>query len=422
METPDQHSHQKNLAATLGLRTVSSLRNPIYRIYFLGMLGQYASMNMQMVAGSLLIYRLTGSAALLGTMSLAHAVPMIFLSIFGGAIADRMQKKQLLVFGLISSSLLALAIGLALETGALSAQKPGSSWILVLSSFLMGCIFGFMMPARQAIIPEMVNREQAMNAVALNMLGMNVLSLAAPAAAGFLIDAFDFAAVYYCMAGLNAYSAVMIMFIRHRSPIRRQTGSILEDIRLGFQYMKRDRAIMFVLGFTTLVVVFSMPFQQLLPIYVDDILKVGATGLGVMMSISGIGALVGSIALAGLPNKKRGLLLLSSGIVVGAALLVFAFSRSWVLSLFFIWFVGLGHTLRGTIGSALLQSYTAPAYMGRVMSILMMQWGVMSLVTFFAGLVAEFVPVQWVIGSLSMTLLIISAVAFFMYPKIRRMD
>ena len=123
-----------------------------------------------------------------------------------------------------------------------------------------------------------------------------------------------------------------------------------------------------------------------------------------------------------MPNKKRGLLLLSSGIVVGAALLVFAFSRSWPLSLAFIVFVGLGQTLRGTIGSALLQSYTEPAYMGRVMSILMMQWGVMSLVTFGAGVVAQFVHVQWVIGTLSVALLIISLLAFFLYPKIRKLD
>jgi MFS family permease len=406
----------------MGLRTISSLRTPAYRTYFLGMLGQYASMSMQMITGSLLIYRLTNSAALLGIMSLAHALPMIIISIFGGAIADRLQKKQLMIFGLVGSALLALAIGLALKTEALSAAREGSWWILVLSSFLMGCIFGMMMPARNAIIPELVTREQAMNAVALNMLGMNVLSLVAPAIAGFLIEAFDFASVYFCMAGLNLYAAIMVVFIPHISPVRNHTLSIVGDIKQGFQYILKDPAIRFVLVFTTLVVVFSMPFQQLLPIYVDDILEVGALGMGVLMSASGIGALVSSITLAGLPNRKRGLLLLASGIVVGAALLVFAFSRSWPLSLAFIVFVGLGQTLRGTIGSALLQSYTEPAYMGRVMSILMMQWGVMSLVTFAAGVVAQFVHVQWVIGSLSVSLLVVSLLAFFLYPKIRKLE
>jgi MFS transporter, DHA1 family, staphyloferrin A biosynthesis exporter len=406
----------------MGLRAVSSLRTPAYRVYFMGMLGQYASMNMQQVTGSLLIYRLTGSAALLGTISLANALPMIFLSIFGGAIADRMQKKQLLMVSLFCSALLTVAVGITLVTGYVSAQREGSWWVLMLSSFLMGCIFGIMMPARQAMIPEMVSRDQAMNAVALNMLGMNVLSLIGPAIAGFLIDGFGFAIVYFCMAGLNLYAGIMVSFIPHSSPVNNRTSSILSDIRNGFDYVKRDRSILFVLAFTTVVVVLSMPFAQLLPIYTDTILKVGATGLGVLMSVSGAGALVGSIGLASLPNRKRGLMLLSSGIVVGAALLVFAFSRSMPLSLVFIVFVGLGQTLRGTIGSALLQSYTEPAYMGRVMSILMMQWGVMSLVTFGAGIVAQFVHVQWVIGTLAMSLLIVSLAAFFLFPKIRKMD
>jgi MFS transporter, DHA1 family, staphyloferrin A biosynthesis exporter len=413
---------RQNLAAVLGLRVVSSLRNPVYRIYFLGVLGQFASMSMQTVAGSLLMYRLTGSAALLGMISLAHAIPMIVFSMFGGAIADRIEKKYLLIAGLFSTFLLALGIGLALEYGIISQEKEGSWWILVVQSALMGCIFGTMMPARQAIIPEIVSREQTMNAIALNWLAMNVLSLIGPAIAGFLADGLGFASVYFCMAGFNLYGGIMICFIPRTSPANGHRGSILSDIFEGFEYIKKDRRILFILIFTTLIVVLSMPFSQLLPIFTDDILKVGATGLGVLMSVSGAGALVGSIALACLPNKKRGMLLLSAGIVVGAALLVFAFSRSMALSMAFMIFIGLGQTLRGTVGSALLQSYTEPAYMGRVMSILMMQWGVMSLVTFGAGIVAEYVQVQWVIGSLSITLLVVSLISFFTFPKIRRLD
>jgi MFS transporter, DHA1 family, staphyloferrin A biosynthesis exporter len=418
----NSNQQQHNLAARLGLRTISSLRNPVYRIFFLGVLGQFASMSMQTVTGSLLMYRLTGSAALLGTTALAHAVPMIVFSMFGGAIADRVEKKHLLIFGLFASALLFLLIGLALTTGMLSQERSGSWWILVLQSFLVGCVFGIMMPARQAIIPEIVSRDQVMNAVALNMMGMNVLSLAGPAIAGFLIDGPGFAAVFYCMSGLNLYGAIMICFIPRTGTATVHAGSIISDIAAGFRYVKKDRRIMFVLAFTTLTVVLSMPFTQLLPIITDDILKVGATGLGVLMSVSGSGALVGSLALASLPNKKRGLLVLSSGFIVGAALLVFALSRSMTISIAFILFIGLGQTLRGTVGSALLQSYTEPAYMGRVMSLLMMQWGMMSLVTFISGIIAEFAPVQWVIAGLAITLLITSLLSFFLFSEIRRLD
>jgi MFS family permease len=405
-----------------GLKTLSSLQNPVYRTYFFGMLGQFASMSMQMVTGSLLIYRLTDSSALLGTMSLASAVPMIFVSMFGGAIADRVQKKQVLVLGLLCSAGIAFGVALALSTGYISRERAGSWWILMVSSFLMGTVMGMMMPARQAIIPEIVSREHIMNAIALNWLGMNVLSLVGPGLAGVIIDTMSFSAVYYVMTGLYLYGAIMLLFLPRTSQVISKTSNILEDIQKGFKYVRDDATLLFILVFTLIVVMLSMPYQQMLPIYVDDILKVGATGMGILMSVSGAGALVGSLVIASLPDKKRGYMLLMSGFVIGLSLIIFALSTSWPLSLAFIVFMGLGQTLRGTISSALLQSYTEASYMGRVMSILMMQWGVMSLCTFAAGLMAEVIPVQWVLGGFALALVVISVLAVILSPRIRRLD
>jgi len=379
-------------------------------------------MNMQMVAGSYLIYHLTGSAALLGTLSLAHAVPTIVLSLFGGAIADRVQKKGILFLGLLLSSAVSLGVAITLTTGFLSRENTGSWWILMLSSLLQGIIMGLMMPARQSIIPEMVSREQAMNAVALNTLGMNVLSLVAPAAAGFFIDAFGFAAVYYTITGLNIYAAVFMFFIPHTHQIAIHEGNILADIRDGFKYMLRKRIILVILIFTLFFVLLSMPYRQLLPIFVDDILKVGATGMGVLMSASGAGAMIGSLVLANLPSKNRGVILLVSGLLSGVALLGFSFSTSWFGSLAFLFFVGLGQTGRVTSSNALLQSYVEGEYMGRVMSIFMMEWGLVSLCTFVAGLMAEVIPVQWVVGGFALLLVVISILALSFTPSIRKLE
>lgn len=387
------------------------------------MLGQFAAMNMQMVTGSLLIYRLTDSSALLGTMSLSFAIPMIFVSMFGGALADRIQKKQVLVLGLLASAVISLCVALALTTGFLSKEHQGSWWILMVSSFCQGTVMGMMLPARQAIIPEIVPREQAMNAVALNMLGMNVMGLVAPAVAGFLIDALDFKSVYYAMTALNIYASFTIFLVKHTSHhISNKTGNMLDDIRKGFLYIRRDTTVLFVLVFTLIVVVLSMPYQQFLPIYVDDIFKVGAKGLGILMGVSGAGALVGSLVMASLPSKKRGMILLASGILSGIALVFFAFSKSWGLSISLIIFIGFGQTMRGTIGSALLQSYAEPEYMGRVMSIFMMQWGIMNLCTFVVGLMAEVIPVQWVLGGFALTLTIVSILSMFLIRRIRSLD
>ena len=147
------------------LRTFNSLKNPVYRLYFAGMLGQRASMNMQMMARSLLIYRLTGSAAILGMMALFHALPMLFLSLFGGVIADRVQKKYVLLIGLGTSAVLSLGVALALTLGYLSVERTGSWWILAVASLLQGIVMGLMIPSRQAIVPEIVSEGQIMNAI-----------------------------------------------------------------------------------------------------------------------------------------------------------------------------------------------------------------------------------------------------------------
>jgi MFS transporter, DHA1 family, staphyloferrin A biosynthesis exporter len=419
VKTPESGKSAVSLA---GLKTFSSLQNPVYRLYFLGMLGQFASMNMQQVTGSLLIYRLTGSSALLGSLSLANAFPMIVLSIFGGAIADRMQKKQVLMIGLIASGVVSFGVALALMTGTLSRENVGSWWILMVSSFIQGAVMGYMLPARQSIIPEIVSREHALNAVALNTLGMNVLALAAPGVAGFMIDAFDFKAVYFTMTALYLYGAIVIFFLPHTSRVTSSGGTIINDIKEGLAYIRRDLTILFVLVFTLMVVVLSMPYRQLLPIFVDDILDVGATGMGILLSVSGGGAMIGSLVMASFPNKRRGIILITSSLISGVALVSFAFCGSWSLSLAFMVFVGLGQTLRGTLSSALLQSYTEAKYMGRVMSILMMEWGIVSLCTFIAGLMAEVMDVRWVVGGFALTLLLIGILTMIFVPRIRKLD
>jgi MFS family permease len=252
---------------------------------------------------------------------------------------------------------------------------------------------------------------------------MNVLNLLAPGIAGFIIgDTSNFKAVYFTMAALYILAVLFFLFIPKRNRLTAVRSNIMADIQKGFQYIRKDSLILLVLVFTLIVVVLSMPYQQLMPIFVDDILKVGATGMGLLLSVSGAGALIGSLILAVLPNKKRGVMLLFSGIVSGIALVIFSFSSYLYLSLIFIFFLGLGQTFRMTIGSALLQAYTQDVYMGRVMSILNMQWGFMSLCTFFAGIIAERVDVQWVLGSLAILLIILSFGFILFASNIRKVN
>lgn len=408
------------------IRTFDSLKNSAYRFYFFGMAGQWASMNMQMVARSMLIYRLTGSGAILGLMSLANAIPTLLLSLFGGALADRINKKAVIQIGQIASALVAFSVAITLTTGYLSADHPGSWWILMVNSLCQGTIMALMMPSRQAIIPEVVKTDQVMNAVALNSLGMNTLRLVAPAVAGFLIDLFNFQAVFYAMTGLYLLAVVFTSFIPSKFTKRQKAAwsrtATLTDIKEGLRYIWHDRTILVILLFTLVVIVLSMPYQMMMPIFADDILKVGATGMGVLMSVSGIGAMVGSLIIASLPNKRRGTMLLLSSLLLGVALASFAFSRSMPLSLGIMVFVGLGQAGRQTLGSTLLQSYSEEAYLGRVMSINMMDMGLSSLGTFFAGVLADRIGADWAIGGMGMILATASLVSFVFLVRIRRLQ
>ena len=149
------------------LPTFRSFHNPVFLLYYGGLLGQMAGMNMQMIARSLLVYQMTGSATILGILSLANAVPMILFSLYGGVIADRVQKKYVLLVGQAGSMLVSLGIALSLTSGHLSIDDARSYWILIISSVLQGAIMGLMMPSRSSILPEIVSGKEIMNAVSL---------------------------------------------------------------------------------------------------------------------------------------------------------------------------------------------------------------------------------------------------------------
>jgi len=418
--------------AITGFPVLRSFRNPDYRFYLPGSLAQFTALSMQIFSGPFLMYYLTGSKALLGTMALISAFPMILISLFGGAIADRIKKKRIVIVCVLASTVVAVGIALMLSSGIISPEKEGSWWILMVAVLIMGCLMGLMMPALQALVADIVKRDQLMNAVAINTMGMNILFVIGPRLASYLIDTYGYDYVYYAMAGCYVLSAFFIVFVRGSGPttppppgptsIAPGKANILGEINKGFQYIRKEPLILAVLAFSLVVTVLSQPYQQLLPIFVEDILKVGTTGGSELMMIAGLGALIGSIIITFLPNKKRGLMLLGSGLIAGIALISFSFSTIWGLSLGTMIFIGFAHSFRMTISSTLLQAYSEPEYRGRVMSIFSMQWGLMSVFTFIAGILSEVVSVQWVLGTLAMILVALSILSVLFVRGIREVE
>jgi MFS family permease len=404
------------------VRTFSSLKNRVYRIYYIGMFGQWTSMNMQIVARSYLIYHISNSGAVLGLAALANAIPTILVSLPGGALADRLQKKDILLYTQLGSMLVSLSVALSLTFGYLGPDKAGSWWILIVAAAVQGTFMGLMMPSRQSIIAEIVDSEQIMNAVSLNTMGMNTLRILAPAATGFLIDAVGFEVVYFISAAMYGLAAFCMYLMPNTTPQYSGSGNSLTDIVDGVKYIRREKTMMLVIVATLFVMICGMPFIQLMPMVTVDILKVGAAGMGILLSVSGAGAIVGSIILASLPSRKRGYIMLAAGVIMGLALVVFAFSRSWPLSILVVIFIGLGQTSHRTTGNALVQYYTEPEYRGRVMSFMMMGLGFSSLGTFVAGILSETFGVQWSIGGLALALVIMSVILATATTRLRKLE
>jgi len=405
-----------------GRRVFSSFKNPVYRLYYYSLIGHWGPMQMQMVTRSLLIYRITDSGALLGVMALAGALPMLFLSLYGGALADRLEKRKILVISQVASAVVTVAVGLALSFNILSEDVPGSWWILIVSSILQGIIMGIMMPSRASMVPEIVDPKDLMNAISLNNMGMNVFRILAPAATGFIIDAWDFAAVYYIMTVLYIFSTIFLFFIPRNRPIVRQGSSTATEVAQGFRYLRTETTILLILAFTLFCTVFGMPFNMLLPMFTEDILQVGASGLGILMAVSGIGAVAVSIVLASISNKNRGIMMLFSGLILSLALIAFSFNRNWYLSLALVIFIGLGQTGQTAIGFTLIQYYVDPGYRGRVMSFMMLGFGMASVGTVFGGVLAETVGIEWSIGGLAIALAIITTAIMLFSTRLRKLD
>ena len=412
-----------NLLRSLGrMRTFSSFKNRGYRFYFGGVLGHMACMNMQQIPNGLLLERLTNSPVIVGAMSLAGAIPMLILSFFGGVIADRVEKKFLILLGQAGFAITSLITAIALNIGYVSTEHPGSWWVLVVMSAIQGSIMGIAMPARQAVLSEIVRGEDLMNAISLNFLGTNALQVAAPIIAGFMINSYSFDSVYYLMTVLYLVSVVMFAFMPRTGIKNTGRSNTLTEIKNGLKYVWHNQIVRLVLLISFLTIFLSSPYSLLMPFFADDILHVGASGMGILFSVSGVGAIVASIVLASLPNKNRGIMMLIASIFVGLTLVGFAASRSMVLSLVLIAIVGIGNTVTMTLCNTMVQYLSDDAHRGRVMSLFMMQFGLSSVGNFGSSFIGQEFGVQWAVGSFAIVLVLLTGLALVFLPQLRKLD
>jgi len=407
-------------------RTFDAFSDVNYRWFFAALCGNFASMNMQMFVRGWLVFEITGSYQKLGWMSLAGGLVGIFAAPLGGVVADRVrQKKHVIQICQSVNSLITLTIAGLITLGLLQFEH------LLIAAIVQGLSQNAMMPARQALTKDVVGLDRLTNAIALSTSGMNTARLLLPGLAGGMVAALGGGDgnieparwVYFLMTGLYL-SSVLVMFkvkVADRARPQVPDGPILQELKYGFQYVFRTNIILMLLGCNFLMVFFSMPYFMLLPGFAKDVLDAGPDRLGLLISISGLGSLAGSLVIASMPNRNRARVLLSGSLILGIALLFFAISRNYWLSIGLLTIVGLGQSARMSLSNVLIQSYVDDAFRGRVMSIYMLEMSFMQICIYPISVLADFLGPQWAVG-LSAGGLVATAVILFCVPAYRNLD
>ena len=366
-----------------------------YRWFFAALCGNFAAMNIQMFIRGWLVFEITGSYEKLGWMTAAGGLVGLVAAPLGGVVADRVkQKKTILQLAGIANALITLGIAALIFQGILVFEH------LLFSSILQGLVMNAMMPARQAFTKDVVGLDRLTNAIALSTSGMNTARLLLPGLAGGLVAALgggdgniDPAKwVYLTMAALYVWSASVITLIQveDRAPDDESQGSILSDLSSGFKYVLRTPIIAMLLGCNFLMAFFSLTYFMLLPGFAKDVLNAGPDDLGLLISLSGIGSLLGSLYVASFGNRKRARLLLIGGLLMGVSLLGFAWSTHFWLSTVLLTVVGFGQASRMSLSNVLIQSYVDDDFRGRVMSIYMLEMAFLSIAIYPISLFADY--------------------------------
>jgi len=406
--------------------TFDALQLRDFRYIFFGNLMQFAGMQMMTLVKGILVFQLTGSFAALGTLALANSVPGLICYPFGGVIADRFPKRSVIQVGqaviAISTAVLAVIAGLDL----LRYEH------LMLAAVLQGSTHALATPSRHTIISDSVGPDRMMNAIALNTSGTNFMQLVGPGLGGLLLAIVSPAAAFWVMTGLAVGACVCAAGLPKYppfAPARTAAGAAkptvqqsLRSLGEGATHLIHNPALRTLISVNFVIVLLSMPYSMMLPGFVEDVLGKGEIEQGILVSVSGLGAMLGSLVIASMPARHRGQMLVWVAIALSVNLIVFATSTNYYVTIPIMLVLGVISAMRLSLGQVLVQVYSEPEYRGRVVSVWMMQYSIMSLGTFVVGMLAEFFGVQMAIGGMAVVLLVVMLVVSVFGKPIRNLE
>jgi MFS family permease len=363
-----------------------AFRHRNYQLFFGGQLISLTGTWMQSVAESWLVFRLTGSSALLGVSAFASQFPVFLLAPIGGTVADRHNRHRIIIVTQTVSMILPLVLA------ALTLSRTVRVWHVFALAAALGVVNAFDIPARQAFLVDMVGREDLMNAIALNSSMVNGARVIGPAVAGLLVAAVG-EGWCFLINGIS-YTAVIAGLLMMTVPARGRDAArrpVFAETVDGLRFVIHTapvRALLLLLG----VVSFSgMPYAVLMPVFAESILHGGPRGLGLLMGASGLGALGGALSLASRSGVKGlGRWVAVSATAFGVALIAFSLSRMFWLSAALLIPVGAALMVQMASSNTLIQAMVPDALRGRVMAVYsMMFMGMAPFGALWAGTVAE---------------------------------
>jgi MFS family permease len=397
-------------------RTFDALGNQRYRYLWGGMFFSMAALQVSIVSRAWLAYDLSGSALVLGMVAAARGLPQLLLAPLAGVVADRVDKRRLLLVTQSSLVALGLLVAVLVHTGLIQV------WQLVAVGLVQGCLFPFTMPARAAIVPDLVPEHQVSNALALDSTGQNMNRVLAPAVAGLLI-AWQPTIAFYAVALLYAGAVLTLLHLPSGLRGTAPRKGTFADMAVGFRYIAGQPALLGLILLAFVPILFGMPFQQLLPVFQKDILEVGPRSLGFMYAAVGIGAITGSLLAAYFSNSPQlGRLQVGAGALFGLAVAAFALSRNFTMTLLILIVAGFASQGYLTINRVLVIMRTDRALYGRVMSVYMMTWSLMPISLLPIGYIVDRAgaPATLTVSGLVLTAFVIIIALSFPQLYLRR--
>lgn len=370
-----------------------ALRHRDFRLYVAGQVISVTGTWVQSLALSWLVYRLTHSTLLMGTVGFSAQIPVLLLGPVGGLVADRFPRRRIVI--LMQSLMMAQASVLAVLTYTGAIQV----WMIVALALVMGTLNAFEIPARQALYVHMVGKDDLANAIALNSMTFNAARVVGPSLGGLFVAAFGEALCFLINA--VSYLAVVGCFLVMRTPEpgRSAPPSPLEHLRSGFRYAWNHRPVRALLILTALMNFGSAPPLALGPMFADAIFHRGAQGLGLILGVFGLGAVVGTLALANETSTEKlpGIISVNAlGVAVG--LLTYAWAPVFPVILVAAAVGGFCTMRQLAATNGLIQTIIDDDYRGRIMALYsMMVIGMLPLGNLAAGAVAEHVGVRWAV-------------------------